>query len=221
MSQLSETSGVPIASIKYYLREGLLQPGERSSANQSDYGDEHVKRLRLIRALIDVGGLSIATARSVLAVIDDPETPLGHVLGAAQHAVSNASTFEPVTEATNGTRLVDAFIESAGWIVASDNPGRMGAARVIDSYERIGQPELAIIPEGYARASELIARVDLDWVANSQGMSSKAETVIVGTVLGDALLASLRRMAQENRSCEIFPNSPHKAVTEHTEKARS
>jgi DNA-binding transcriptional MerR regulator len=214
MSQLSRSSGVPIASIKYYLREGLLPAGERSSANQSDYTDEHVKRLRLIRALIDVGGISIATARTVLSIVDNPDTPLGYVLGAAQQASSNASTFEPVLEPTNGTRVVDAFIEKAGWMVASDNPGRSGAARVIDSYERIGQPDLALIPEGYAKASELIARVDLDWVANSRGITSKAETVIVGTVLGDALLASLRRMAQENRSCEIFPDSPHKAVEE-------
>ena len=51
MSQLCETSGVSVPSIKFYLREGLLPAGERTSATQAEYGPEHVERLRLIRAL--------------------------------------------------------------------------------------------------------------------------------------------------------------------------
>ncbi|HOW02220.1 MAG TPA: MerR family transcriptional regulator, partial [Rhodoglobus sp.] len=81
MSQLCETSGVSVPSIKFYLREGLLPAGERTSATQAEYGPEHVERLRLIRALIDIGGLSVATAQRVLEAIDSPDLPLSYVFG--------------------------------------------------------------------------------------------------------------------------------------------
>jgi hypothetical protein len=64
MAQLSSVAGIPIGTIKFYQREGLLPPGERTSPNQADYDERHVRRLRLIRGLIDVGRLSIVEART-------------------------------------------------------------------------------------------------------------------------------------------------------------
>src|SRR4051812_22378331 len=88
VGELSRRSGVPIPTIKYYLREGLLPPGAATAANQADYSEEHLRRLQLIRALIDVGGVSVAAARDVVAALgthaDDPL----ELLGAAQSAVA-------------------------------------------------------------------------------------------------------------------------------------
>lgn len=67
---LSKQAGVPIATIKYYLREGLLPAGERTKVNQAEYGDEHVRRLVFIRGVMDVGRASIATIRAMLACAD-------------------------------------------------------------------------------------------------------------------------------------------------------
>ncbi|MYU47619.1 MerR family transcriptional regulator, partial [Streptomyces sp. SID7803] len=50
LSELSERSGIATATIKYYLREGLLPPGERLSATQAEYDESHLRRLRLVRA---------------------------------------------------------------------------------------------------------------------------------------------------------------------------
>ena len=74
ISELSAGTDVPVATLKYYLREGLLQPGEALSRTSASYGDDHVERVRLIRALTGVGGLSLATTRQVLEVIADPGT---------------------------------------------------------------------------------------------------------------------------------------------------
>ena len=76
VGELSRRSGVSVASIKYYLREGLLPAGERTSPNQASYDDGHLRRLRMIRALIDVGGLSVVATRDVPAAVDDPDLPL-------------------------------------------------------------------------------------------------------------------------------------------------
>jgi DNA-binding transcriptional MerR regulator len=205
ISELSSATGVSVPSIKYYLREGLLPAGELTSANQADYGDSHVQRLTLIRALLDVGGLPVATAKEVLSAIDTPGLPLTWVFGVAQHAISDASLYASVEGETDGTRAVRKTIDRMGWHVSPDNPGVHGAARVVDTYASAGHPELAHIWEGYAEAAELIAKADLAAVARQQNVEAMAETVVVGTILGDALVSSLRRMAQEHVSNQQFP----------------
>ena len=82
ISELSQRSGVSMASIKYYTREGLLPAGERTGYNQTDYSEQHLARLRLLRALIEAGGLTIAHARTVLTAADQaPATSAGTALG--------------------------------------------------------------------------------------------------------------------------------------------
>ncbi|QCB50638.1 MerR family transcriptional regulator [Rhodococcus sp. PAMC28707] len=66
VSELGRRSEVSAASIKYSLREGLLTAGVQTAGNQAVYGDQHVRRLRLIRSLIDIGGLSISHVRATL-----------------------------------------------------------------------------------------------------------------------------------------------------------
>ena len=71
ISELSTRSGVPVPTIKYYLREGLVPEGVRSSPTQAEYDDVHLQRLRVIRALVG-SGVSVAETRKVLAALDRP-----------------------------------------------------------------------------------------------------------------------------------------------------
>ena len=73
ISELSERSGATVATLKYYLREGLLPAGESLGPTRADYGDSHLERVRLIRALIDAG-VSVAQTKRVVDVLDDPPT---------------------------------------------------------------------------------------------------------------------------------------------------
>ncbi|MBA0051768.1 MerR family transcriptional regulator [Streptomyces sp. AJS327] len=98
LAELSERSGVPTATIKFYLREGLLPPGERVNARQSRYEEDHLRRLRLVRALIQVGGMSVATAREVLTVVDDDSRSPHQRFGAA-HSLLPPSAGPPGTSA--------------------------------------------------------------------------------------------------------------------------
>ena len=86
ISELSERSGVPVATVKFYIREGMLARGEALSATRAEYGEEHLARLRLIAALADVRGLPLARVREVLTLIDapldDPLETLGRAVGA-------------------------------------------------------------------------------------------------------------------------------------------
>ena len=88
IAELSRRSGVPVPTIKYYLREGLLPAGELTSPNQARYSDDHLHRLRLVRAMVELGGLSIAAVREVLGALDDPEKSLHKAMGTISAAVA-------------------------------------------------------------------------------------------------------------------------------------
>jgi DNA-binding transcriptional MerR regulator len=195
MSELSRLTDVPVASIKYYQREGMLPPGERTSPNQAQYGDEHVRRLQLIRALLGAGGLDVATAKDVIGAIDS-DLPLPHVFGIAQRAAS--ARIDPRTLDANALARADDLL--AGMAIHPDSPGRAATAAVIRSFEATGQRDADDWYRRYVEAALIIAEADLDMVERRVGRDEKAETVVVGTALGDALLAGLRRAAQEHIS---------------------
>src|SRR5690349_21241439 len=68
IGELSRRSGVAVGTIKYYLREGLVPVGQPTAKTQALYGGIHLRRLRLVRVLAEVGGLSIAQIRQVVEV---------------------------------------------------------------------------------------------------------------------------------------------------------
>jgi hypothetical protein len=179
--------------------------------NQRDYGQAHLRRLSLIRALIDVGGLSVATAQDVLRAVDTPELPPAAVFEAAQRAVSQTELYSGEGSSMARER-VDALIRAQGWSVSETNPGRTAAANVIDTFVVLGHPELLRLVEDYATGALRVARADLAAVAQQPDLSAMAETVVAGTVLGDALFAALRRIAQEHVTSEQFPISGEQHV---------
>ena len=69
MAELSEQSGVSPATIKHYLREGLLGEGDeivKTSRNMAYYPPEFVARLRLIKRLQEERYMPLKVIREVL-----------------------------------------------------------------------------------------------------------------------------------------------------------
>lgn len=69
MKELAERSGVSAATIKHYLREGLLGDGEdvvRTSRNMAWYPPEYVERLRLIKRLQEDRYMPLKVIRELL-----------------------------------------------------------------------------------------------------------------------------------------------------------
>jgi DNA-binding transcriptional MerR regulator len=83
MSQLAERSGVSVATIKHYLREGLLgDRGQivRTSRNMAYYPPDFVDRIRLIKRLQEERFMPLRVIREVLADADRPRIPRTEVL---------------------------------------------------------------------------------------------------------------------------------------------
>ena len=210
MAELSATTGVPVATVKMYLRERLLPPGEKTGPNQSDYGDEHVTRVRMVQALMRVGGISLATAREVLAAIDS-DMSLHDAFGVAQRAATRPVDSGSVSEAA--LDRIDRVL--AQWNHHPDSVGRLAAAQAVEAFEASGQVQTDAWLHRYAAAALEIAEADLDVIDAREGRDAKAETVVIGTVLGDALFAGLRRAAQEHVSSLRYSTPPHSDSQEH------
>ncbi len=206
IAELSRQSGVPVATIKYYVREGLMPRGERTSPNQAEYDDRHVRRLRLIRALVEAGDLSIAETRDVLASIDSPGKTLHETLGKAQLAVT------PSFEKSAGegawamaSREVEELVRRRGWQVKEGAPSWQLLTQVLATLHELGQDDLVALLDDYADAAEKLAEAEVNCVLSRPDLESILEGVVIGVALGDNLLAALRRLAQADVSARITP----------------
>jgi DNA-binding transcriptional MerR regulator len=66
MSELAERSGVTAATIKHYLREGLLPEPVRTSRNMAYYPPDFVERIRLIKHLQEQRFMPLRVIRGML-----------------------------------------------------------------------------------------------------------------------------------------------------------
>lgn len=198
MAELSERSGVPVATIKYYLREGLLPPGRPTAANQARYAEEHVDRLRLVRALRDVAGLPVAAIREVLAAVDDPARSLHDAVGAAHRALDPGGG----DVAEEALARVEALVERAGWQVSPTAPARRSLARALQALDTLDVPAGPEVLERYVEAADLVAAGEVAATLDPADRSREAvvTSVVVGTLLFEPVLGSLRRLAHEHHS---------------------
>ncbi|WP_406305989.1 MerR family transcriptional regulator [Streptomyces sp. NBC_00885] len=207
IGELSRRTGVPVPTIKYYIREGLLPAGQLTSPNQASYDEAHERRLRLIRALLDVGGLKVAAIAEVLTAVDEPGTSVHKVLGVATELiVPTFADVEPDAALDAARKEVRDLIARRGWLTDDDSPAGEALAMALAALNRAGHGAFAEVLDAYADAAEQIARADLAYVARLAGLDDLVESAVVGTVLGDSLIASLRRLAQADGSARVYEN---------------
>ncbi len=205
ISQLSRASGVPVPTIKYYLREGLLPAGEATARNQAEYGDLHLHRLRLIRVLVEVGGLGIAAVRDVLMAIADERLSAHHMLGVAHYALGPPPDRGPVPDdVATARKEVDEFVAARGWQVCEDAPSRRKVADVLVALRRLGRDADASVFTPYADAADELAAGELAKMPVDAPRAVLVEQAVVGTVVFEAALGALRMLAQEHHSSMRF-----------------
>jgi DNA-binding transcriptional MerR regulator len=214
IGELSRTSGVPLPTIKFYLREGLLPAGTATGPNQADYGPEHLRRLRLIRVLLDIGKLSVAAARAVVDAVESPELPVHPLLGVAHRATLPPTQPARRDDWAAAREQAGRLVADLGWRVDDCAPALDQVADVIAAATALGTPALVEGFDIYADAAARVAEHDVAVVARQAGddtreRGSMVEAVVLGTVLGERLFAALRRLAQEDASARRFtPPAP-------------
>lgn len=197
---------MPLSAVKYYQREGLIPEGDRTAPNQVDYSDTHLQRVRLVRALLETGGLSIASAKEVVAALDTENAPIAETFRVAQNAMSATRSSQPPSDEARAR--VRQVVTDLHWAASDENPGIDAAARAIDGLGAIGfEPPEAYLA-AYADAAASAASADLQALRTRTAPDEIAELMVVGTALGDVLFAGLRRLAQEHTTHRLFRVEP-------------
>lgn len=197
MSELSRRSGVPVPTIKYYLREGLLPPGEAVGATRAVYDESHVRRLRLVRALVTIAGLGLDRVREVLAAVDsahEEDAALMRAVGAAHMQLSSPPPSPPSDESRD---RVAALVRRKRWRTAVDGSHAVALAAALDTAAAAGQPMSDETLEVYAQAAADVARRDLATTPR-RDPDVAATYAVIGTVVNEPVLVQLRRMAHEH-----------------------
>ncbi|MEV0258454.1 MerR family transcriptional regulator [Streptomyces sp. NPDC050732] len=209
LAELSRLSGIPTATIKYYLREGLLPPGHRVTATQAEYGDAHLQRLRLVRALIQVGRVPVASAREVLTALEDESLDHNSRLGTAVSALPHGREADEDDAAAREARAtVDLLLARLDWEHARDRPDDSPAYRVlvtaVATLARLGYPCGVDDLAPYAHAGRQLAVTDLDLIERYETPDRQLEAAVALTVLYEPVLLSLRRIAQAEESTSRY-----------------
>lgn len=193
ISALAAEAGLPLATVKFYLREGLLHSGVASSATQASYDESHLRRLRLIRALTGPVGLSVQQTRTILDLIDDPGDDLYHTLGRAVGAlpppVHEASGDDPYPRAR-------AALESLGQVYDPRFAAVAQLETALEAAEAAGMPISEQRLLEYGRRLREIAAFDLERMPREP--HAAVEYTVLGTALYEPVILALRRLAHQD-----------------------
>lgn len=80
ISELAKAADIPISTLRYYERIGLVEPENRSCGNYRLYGDQSLKKLKFIRAAQAIG-FTLEDVKSLLADGEAKVPTCGNVQG--------------------------------------------------------------------------------------------------------------------------------------------
>lgn len=199
ISELSRRTAIPLPTLKFYLREGLLPQGELTQPNQADYGEIHVRRAELIRALREVAGLSIAKIRSIVEALEHGETTY-ELLGTAVDSLGGETLQEFSPEQARAADEIDGLLSSLGLPVREDSLARHQLIAAFTSVRAMLFPEAGteyLMP--YYVAGEQLARNE---TALTPGLfdldpEEALEKSMLGLALFEPILIAFRRLSHE------------------------
>lgn len=201
ISEVSRRSGVSVATIKYYLREGMLPQGTPLSPRDAEYSEAHLERLEIIRNLREIAHLPIETIKRLLNAADDPKLPIPALVGLA-HAAALPKTADPPPDAAALAQAAE-FYGELGWTLPPQHPVFAQTARLLALLQANGAPSTPASLQPYIQAVSQLTAVELG-VTRSESRLLLVHDVVLGTYLGNQLLITLHMAAQVNQALGHF-----------------
>ena len=208
VSQLAKLSGISVSTIKYYLREGLLAQGDLAAQSRQYYGQRHLDRLAVIRALRDMAKLPIEMVRQLVEVLDRGNNPTFELIAMAIDALARRHTRETAVE--RGVKQELLQLLATRRIRARPTSGALRDLTASVVILRRFSPNLQVkqlIP--YLDYSLSLAEKEV--TANADNVLSNPDraliTAVLGTVLWEPLIVATRRIASEHFASRIFSRS--------------
>ncbi|MDR6505384.1 MerR family transcriptional regulator [Arthrobacter oryzae] len=205
LKELSGRTGVSAASIKYYLREGLLPAGETIHATRAQYSARHVERLELIQALRRIVGLNIEQIRGLLKIADDGAPRLA-LLAAVQRVVLHLDT-----PAAGGGDVrapaTDAVVRLRNWPdYPSDARNALNAH--LELMKSLNIPVSGELLDNYSKAMDDVAELDIAATTAPDSDDQLILTAAVGMHMHSQLLLKLLALAQASHAIRRYEQGP-------------
>lgn len=208
ISELAAQAGASVPTIKYYLREGLLAPGTPRSATQADYGDDHVHRIRVIKALVDVAGLPLQQVRVILGLIEQPD---GDILATLGRSVAALPPYLPdagddAVPAEDAYPLAREVLQALGQVC---DPGYAAVAQLERSLQAVADAGIPLGPERLAvYGRSLMAMAEFDVAGMPRDPAATIEHAVLGTALYEPVILALRRLAHQDAATRSLGGGP-------------
>jgi DNA-binding transcriptional MerR regulator len=201
LKELSIQSEVSAASIKYYLREGLLPAGETVHATRAQYSASHVERLELIQALRRIVGLNIEQIRGLLRMADDG-APRLELLAAVQRVVLELDTYATASGEVP-TTAADAVVHLRGWPDSSSD-ARNALNAHLELMESLKIPVSGEVLDVYSKAMDDVAGRDIAATTAPESTDQLILTAAVGMHMHSKLLLKLLALAQASHAIRRY-----------------
>ena len=156
ISELAEAAEVPVATVRHYLREGLLPEPVKTSKNMAYYPPEFVDRIRLIKQLQEERFMPLRVIREVLdSAGRTPEAEILERYDIPERALRRLTEVGVLSPDENGysqaeVRVIDAIarFRAAGWNEKTGF-GARDVARLMNGLAPVITDELELLVERF------------------------------------------------------------------------
>jgi DNA-binding transcriptional MerR regulator len=219
VSELAARAGLSTASIKFYLRQGLLRTGDPRAEKKAYYDQGHLRRLVLIRSLRELAELSVEQVKKLTQTLDRGRGKTFELVAAAVDALATPR-LPRTAQATRALATVRAQVhhklELRGLTVRKGSATLDSLAQALLGL-RAFQPALDIdvldpyldhiVPLAQAEFAANEARMVSSLAGPRANFDASPESALigalVGTVLFEPLIVALRRIAHEHFAKEL------------------
>jgi len=207
VSELADRADVPVATVKYYLREGLLPPGATIAPRRAEYDESHVRRLRILRLLREIGGVPVSSLRRVMDALDDEELPIHDVLTLTADVITAGP--EPGETDARSTQIVDEVFDAVGWDgIRSESVDRQRLESLVSLLNSPGPLGTSAQVLGYyAGLADQLARTEIKMIDESRDRADLLEDMVTGSVVYGQVFILLRQLGHEHHHAKLTHES--------------
>lgn len=142
--------------------------------------------------------------KRIIEALDSDSLSLHDQIGRAHRAITPQPQLTASTEIrAEAAAQVDELIRSRGWTVDPDAPALTTLIETVAAFRTLDQDHLAGFLDSYADAVEKFTELEVAAVTSRADRTTPdqiAESVVIGTILGETLISTLRLLAQESIS---------------------
>jgi DNA-binding transcriptional MerR regulator len=197
VSELAQRADVPLATVKYYLREHLLHAGETTGPRRAEYDDSHLRRLRVLRLLREVGGVPVTSLRQIADALDDESRSVHDVMTMVADVITAGPS---ITADPESLDMVDEVLDAMGWCgIRAESMDRLRLAALVSLLNGPGPlAASALVLTFYAGLADQLARAEVALVDDTAERSELLEQMVTGSVVYGQVFELLRQLGHEH-----------------------